>query len=212
MSLFRFDTKTAGVNLFPPDKRFNNNMNYVWSLLSTLQWSFDTFFKSYYEGEYTSYSAVTYKLNDNVEYLGHIYTSLKDDNTDLPTVASSWLLVNNDFIGAKERSNIVGSVISLEYILNKEFKTSYNYPSQNAIYITNVTIEFIQFDVARTFGSGVGQTTSTAGVGQTGTINTTPNIEIHVPLATYNLYGLERIEGFIDTYINAGIKYTVISY
>jgi len=103
MSKYDFNINNAAVENLSPDKRYPNNITFLKSLLSSLQWLRDLFFGSYWDGSTVAqYSPGSYKYLDQVRYQKKIYSSLINDNTDLPTT-SNWLLIQDNFIGLNER-------------------------------------------------------------------------------------------------------------
>jgi hypothetical protein len=145
MSIFKFNINNAAVENTPPDKRFTFNINFVWSLLAPLQWTFDLFFRLWHETTITvpQYTTGTYNINDKVIYLGQIYSSNINSNTDRPT-STNWTLIQDDFISVSDRLKITSGKLIQTFALNRQFGTTFRLPTTTTddttisdIYIVN---------------------------------------------------------------------------
>ena len=220
MSKYDFNINNAATELLPPDKRYPNNITFLKSLLSSLQWLRDLFFGSYWDGSTVAqYSSGTYKYLDQVRYQKKIYSSLINDNTDLPTT-SNWILIQDNFIGLNERSKYNGQRIVLEYALNKEYDSTFRQPqtpsgigdTRSDIYITNLSSSVVGFLVGETTGSAVGQTTSDDKVGNNNTFIYLNNFQINIPIAIFATTNEPGIRNFVNQYIPSGINYVINQY
>ena len=220
MSKYDFNINNAAVENLSPDKRYPNNITFLKSLLSSLQWLRDLFFGSYWDGSTAAqYSPGSYKYLDQVRYQKKIYSSLINDNTDLPTT-SNWLLIQDNFIGLNERSKYNGQRIVLEYALNKEFDSTFRQPqtpsgigdTRSDIYITNLSSSVVGFLVGETTGSAVGQTTSDDKVGNNNTFIYLNNFQINIPIAIFATTNEPGIRNFVNQYIPSGINYLIVTY
>src|ERR1035437_8853915 len=130
MSIFSFNMNNAGIENTSPDKRYSNNINFLWALLSPIQWAFDLFFRIWNESTITvpQYISGTYNLNDKVIYLGQIYASNIELNTDLPTT-SNWTLIQNDFVSVSDRLKITSGKLIQTFALNRQFGTTFRQPT-----------------------------------------------------------------------------------
>jgi hypothetical protein len=144
MSFYGFNIYNAIINIISPDKRYTDNISYLRSLMSTLQWCRDLFFSSYNEGINTPYvDSNTYKYLDQVVFEGKVYSSLINSNNDIPT-SSNWELVQDDFVGVVDRLKITSNKLVQEFALNRQFGTIFRPPilvtdtqSASDIFITN---------------------------------------------------------------------------
>lgn len=224
MSFYKLNISNRIIELLPPDKRYINNVTLFTAIWSPLQWCFDLFFKSYYEGTNAAYVSGTYNYLDQVSYLGKVYSSNIDNNTDLPTT-SNWTLVQDDFIGLRERSYYTNQKVMFEYALNREFNGNFYFPNiteviptaghaHNDIYITNNNPSINAFLVAKTepYCSTVGKTTSSSFVKVTeGSIDVT-NITVNIPTVIHALYSEDILKTFIEKYVPFGLTYTINYY
>ena len=220
MSKYDFNINNAAVENLSPDKRYPKNIAYIQSLLSSLQWLRDLFFGSYWDGSTVAqYSPGTYNYLQQVRYQKKIYSSLINDNTDLPTT-SNWLLIQDNFIGLNERSKYNGQRIVLEYALNKEYDSTFRQPqtpsgigdTRSDIYITNLTSSVVGFLVGETEGSAVGQTTSNDKVGNNNTFIYLNNFQINIPIAIFATTNEQGIRNFVNQYIPSGLNYLINQY
>jgi len=220
MSKYDFNINNAATELLPPDKRYVKNVTFLQSLMSSLVWLRDLFFGSYWDGSTVAqYSPGSYKYLDQVRYQKKIYSSLINDNTDLPTT-SNWLLIQDNFIGLNERSKYNGQRIVLEYALNKEFDSTFRQPqtpsgigdTRSDIYITQLSSSVVGFLIGETTGSAVGQTTSDDKVGNNNTFIYLNNFQINIPIAIFATTNEPGIRNFVNQYIPSGINYVINQY
>lgn len=217
MSFFNVNINNRIVELLPPDKRYQNNVTFLDSLMTPIQWLIDLFFKSYYEGVNSLYVAGTYNYLDQVVYFGRVYSSNIDNNTDIPTT-SNWTLVQDDAVGANERVLYTNQKLVFEYALNKRFGSVFTPPYSSTvsypIYIENLYPDFHQFWVGETepFSSLVGKTLSSEFIGETSNTGTGTTLTVHIPSSVLSDYGQETIEGYINKLIPIGMNYTITSY
>jgi hypothetical protein len=218
---YDFDINKASIEILPPDKRYKNNITLIQSLLSSLQWARDLFFSSYYEGSTADdYSAGTYNFLDQVKYNKKIYSSLIDSNTDAPTT-DNWILVQDNFIGVKERVKYNGGKLVLEYALNKEFDTTFRQPANvSDIYITNLNPESVGFIVGEdeAHSSYVSEDTSEKPIVFNLPFAYVKNFQINVPSAVYagiastDTRRNSSIRNFVNQYIPSGLNYLISTY
>jgi hypothetical protein len=168
-----------------------------------------------------AYVAGTYSKYDRVIYKQRVYESLLNGNTDIPTVQTSWDMVQTNFIGVFERVLYNGTKLTFEYGINKYFGTTFRQPPNTSdIYIT---VEAKPKDVFIVGGDELNSSVIYSN-GSTGSIindysfGTYFNMTIHVPSVTY--FALDAapancekiIRNFADKYIFAGIIYQIIPY
>lgn len=224
MSFYDFNISNATVQLMPPDKRRNNNVSIFKAMVATpLQWGSDNLFGTYYEGSTAGqYAPGTYNKGQQVIYNKAVYESLIDSNTDLPT-ASTWSLVQPNFLGIKERIKYNGNKLTLEYALNKEFGTTFRQPNDpvnptpSDIYITNVAAVLTGFRIGNTEAgsSSIGATTASASIGGNIPFVYTINFQINIPTELATSLGtnyIAIISSFAKMYAAASLKFTIQTY
>jgi len=222
MSKYDFNIAPAVIEILPPDKRKPRTLQLIDALLSPLQWSRNLLFGSYYNGLIApGYTVKAYKYLEQATYQKRVYVSLIESNINPPlpmTVPATWLLIQDNFIGVKERILYNGSKLVLEYALNKQFNSVFRQPNAlSDIYITNDTpvIDGFLVGITEPFCSSVGQTTSSNAIGGDLPSVYLNNFIIHIPTATLNLTvsgNTEAVHNFVDKYIPASIRYEIINY
>lgn len=222
-SIYDIDFSKFIPRMLPPDKRFTGTLAWLNCLLSPVQWVRDLWLGEYRTGTTaTAYSAGTYNRYDRVLYNKVVYESLIDNNTDLPTVAGSWFVVQKNFIGMFERIYYNGLTITLTWAMNKWFDTTFRQPPLiSDIYINNNEVPLGLFIVGITEdeSSKVFLDTSSEFVCNEDYANTiVSNFAINVPVAVYNALDLSGLNNekifrnFVDKYVPAGITYEIITY
>lgn len=226
MTTYNANIGQASIELLSPDKRYPKNIGLVQALLSPLQWARDSLFGTYYEGSTADpYAAGTYDYGDEVIYQKRVYSSLKDVNTDDPTVATSWYLKTDNFIGLKERVLFNGGRLVLEYALNKDFDGTFRQPStpegitdtKSDIYITNDTSVKYGFFVGETeaYSSSIGQTTSSDWIGSANPYVYLNNFIINIPTSLLDISiagNYKSVSNFVKQYIPSSINFTIVNY
>lgn len=211
------------IELLPPDKRFKNITAYLTDCMkSTVQFLRDAFLGDYRLGSTApAYVAGTYGIGQKIIYNKGEYVSLIPNNTDAPTVISSWYLVFPNFIGVTERQQYNGQKVVLEYALNRWFGTTFRQPGAGLsdIYLSNNTKSIAVF-----ISGGPNNSSSTYGDHSTEfSINSYSfanfvNLTINVPSAVYNALDANPLNrdniilSFANKYILAGITYTIAVY
>lgn len=221
--MYKIDySKQSKNDLLPVDYRVEPNISILKSLLKPLQWFNDLFFDSYKTGATaTAYSAGTYNLGDQILFNKSVYESLIDSNTDAPTVSTSWMKIQDSFIGADERVLYTTSRLMLEYALNKWFGTTFRQPSVGTsdIYITlNVvpTPVFVS-GINESESSTVSNLSSSQYVINDYSFTDINSFDINVPVAVYNALGdagnRDNIfRSFSNKYVCEGLFYAIVTY
>lgn len=222
MSLYDININQISIELLPPDKRYTKNIAFIQSLLTGVQWIRDLVFGSYYEGAaevgISDYAPGTYNYLDRVIYEKKVYLSLDNANTAAPTDETLWLLIQDNFIGVKERILYCGSKLVLEYALNKQFGTTFRQPPNvSDIYIGNIAKVVEGFLIGQTepYCSTVGQTTSSDSVGRQLPFVYLNNFQINIPILALDISvdaNYKAVGNFVDKYIPASLRYTVVNY
>lgn len=222
MSIYDVDYSKIGPQGMPPDKRGNLILRLLNALLAPVQWVRNLWMGSYRTGSSDQpYVSATYAKYDRVIYKQRVYESLIDGNTDAPTVQTSWMMVQENFIGVFERVLYNGTTLVLEYALNKFFGTTFRQPPNvSDIYMS---VQAKPKDVFVIGGSDLNSSIVYAGSSSGFVINAYSfgayfNLFIYVPSATF--YALDPvpancdkiIRNFVDKYIFAGIIYQIIPY
>jgi len=209
------------IELLPPDKRYKNIVAWLTACsTSTLQYLRDALLGDYRNGSTVSgWAAGTYARGAKVNYKKGIYVSLADGNTALPTDTNNWYLQQDFFIGLNERLMYNGDNLVLTYALNKWFQTTFRQPGNGVsdIYITTNAIAANVFVVGydEHESSAAGFDGSDQYVTNNYTFGTQFNAVINVPSAVYAALGTAAealVRSFVDTYIYAGVTYTIITY
>lgn len=180
----------------------------------------------------TYFTAKTFSVGNKIIYIDKaVYECVSSDlslESGVVSISGYYFIRNQQsFIGLTERTKTNSQIQLFEYLLNKWFYTSYNYPSStNDIYITN------QANDNSSFVFGVDEAESSA-VALTDSLqekyiadtfySTTINFTINVPLAVYDALKPSDASGtttakdniirnFADDYVCAGLKYSITPY
>jgi hypothetical protein len=217
-NIYDIDFSQQGPELIPPDKRDSGTISLVNALLKAMQWCRDLLFTSYKTGATApAYATGTYDKYDMVIFEKGVYYSLIAGNTDLPTVETSWLKVQDNFLGADQRVKFNGQSIVLEYALNQRFGGVFRPPgssSHSDIYFNKLVPVISGFIVAQTedYSSTVGQTDSDDKIGLRYPFVRLHNFQINVLNSVYVLTNEQAIRDFANLYVPISINYTVVPY
>lgn len=223
MSIYDVDFNQIVVQAAPPDKRYPFSVAWYKALVKPIQWLRDLWMGSYRTGSTATawISGVTYNKYDRVQYKQKVYESLIDANTDAPTVQTSWMVVQENFIGVFERVLYTGNKLIFEYAINKYFGSTFRQPPNVSDIYTTVTAKpYSVFIVGGIEGisSVVFSNNSSQFVINQYVFSPFANMTIHVPVALFNSLdpdplNCERIiRNYADQYIIAGIIYNVVTY
>lgn len=227
MSLYDVDFSKVAIDILPTHKRTD-----IIELTDTVQEplnDLNVFFKWFREGSTAGQynNAVTYSFGQVVKYSRKIYvrneiTSGYASGT-IPTNATYWDNVSDNFVGVLERIQYRPQKLSLEYALNKAFGTTFNNPpTLSQIYINNVNTTDINFFIGETDADTMPLTetdnTALFFIGETDFIANEADFEIFVPNAVYTALGSTNTERdlvigtIVDTYKLAGYTYKITAY
>jgi len=216
MDIYDIDYSQQAPELLPPDKRDRPRISLIASLLTGVQWCRDLIMGSYKNGSTDpNYSPGTYPIYAKVIYNKSVYYSLVNNNTDLPTVTSSWLKIQDNFLGSSERVKFNGQNIVLEYALNQRFNGTFRPPpsiTPSDIYMQILPSVVAGFNVGKSIGSTVGRTTSTDKIGLSSPFVKVNNFKVNVTAAIFATTNEQEIRDFINLYIPASIKFTITTY
>lgn len=216
-AIYDIDFDQQAPELLPPDKRDDNTITLVQSLLKAVQWCRDLLFTSYKEGATAdAYAAGTYNKYEQVIFEKAVYYSLIDNNTDDPT-NSTWLKIQDNFLGVSKRVQFNGQVVVLEYALNLRFNGTFRPPGSTSlsdIYLTNIAATLSGFFVGETeeFSSAIGQTDSEDKIGLPFSYSQAYNFQINIPSALYDATNEQAIRDFVNLYIPVSLNYSIVEY
>lgn len=229
-SIYDLDFNNWVTNSLPVLKRTERAVQWLTSLLAPLQWLHDNFFNEYANGSASALyaGATTYAIGDRVvDNLNNgVYESQSVQTGVQPSTATEaqWQKVSDDWRGVRERVKYTSQKITLEYALNKWFRTTWvqpddvSAPTRPDIYIDNNLITNLAFvayandtDSSDAFAADIFQQNfivdSYAFSGNWFTI--------YVPVAIHTALGTQaddKIRAIADRYVIAGITYSIDTY
>lgn len=223
MSIYDVDFNKIVVQASPPDKRYRLFVAWLKALVVPIQWLRDLWMGSYRTGSTAIawVNGTTYNKYDTVQYKQKVYESLIDGNTDEPIVQTSWMVVQENFIGVFERVLYTGNKLIFEYAINKYFGSVFRQPPNVSDIYTTVTAKpYSVFTVGgiENISSVVYSNNSSQFIINQYVFSPFANLTIHVPVALFNsldpdpLNCEKIIRNYADQYIIAGILYNVITY
>lgn len=225
--IYDIDFSQVANNNLPTKKRLPKWKAWLLSLLTPLQWLRDLFFNEYRKGSSAvDWDAVsTFTKGTRIRYIDNgIYEAIiAVPANKVPTNATYWIKVTDNFIGSDERVKYSGQKMTLEWALNKYFKTVFRYPISGLsdIYITNETVYIDVFTI------GIGDIDSSASYlteqYQQEYVHPYSNFSqidftIHIPTAVWTALGSTTaqrdniIRRFADKYVVAGFLYVIVQY
>ncbi len=223
-SIYQFTISLFVDRNLPPDKRFEPQSNWVTVLLSPIQYIQKMLYRFVYGSTDTEFNILTtYDFGDFVTYQNKVYFKYTSDSTttDYPNKdTSNWYKVMDGRFGIEVKKNWYSGKLTLEYILNTYFGTTYLNPLDGVsdIYITNPVRGDSYFtSYAEPIGTAVFKGNKSLSAVYEGcvNINSTISFTINVPSATYSVLGddaEEKVKAIIRDYVYAGINYSVTSY
>lgn len=223
MSIYDVDYTQAGSELLPPDKRNPFMLAWVKCILIPLQWLADLWFGEYRTGSTAQewLDTTTYQKYQRAKQNTIVYESLIDDNTDAPTVTTSWQVVQANFIGLSERILYTGQILTLTYALNKRFVTVFRQPPNiSDIFISNNVVPVFPFIFGATSenSSSFFAQSSTEFFINDYSFTGEFNFSINMPTDVYNALDPtpsncdKIVRAFVDKYIPSGITYNIVLY
>lgn len=226
--IYDIDFETQAENLNVPTKRTTRTTAFLNALMRAIQWIRDLFFDDYAEGAvYSDWAnATNYVKEDRVIWTDKsVYEALLDHTsatgTNEPTgtvdSATTWMKVQDNFIGANQRLKFNSQVIILEHALNKWYRVD---PLNDQIYIeVNVVPNIF---VMGTTGASSSKIPNNS-VFMLDYLGVNPNFSateftVWVPAALYTTLGSNatnrenNVRRFVDKYKISGISYNVAQY
>lgn len=215
-----------------PRKRKPRILSLLYAFLYPLQWVRDLFFNVYAKGAYAGAYDIgsTYTEGQVVMYYDYqLYIAIRNVPIMTPCIQQNyWQPASLENVGLIQRANVNGQKLSLEYVLNKHFNTTFRQPAAGTsdIFVENLHVDTAAFLV----GVGPGDTATAALNGQTARdfvgieYDYNPyGLVIWVPTATlYLISGSTEVSPFPEAqkivlfyanrFIFAGIKATVSEY
>lgn len=123
------DVNNFAVTFLPTKKRFAKYKAWVKSLLSPLQVLYSTIFGTYKNGNAAPVWDIStnYNVGDQVKYIDKsIYQCWVNSSAGtLPTDANYWFKIQNNFVGIEPRMKYTAQRLTLEYLLNEWFGTTF---------------------------------------------------------------------------------------
>lgn len=228
--IYNVDFNQQAEDLSSPDKRDPSLIALVKSVLSAIQWCRDLILGSYKSGATAEpYAPGTYNIYNQVQFNNGVYESLIDNNTSSPGDLTKWKLIQDNFIGTDERILYNGNKLTLEYALNRWFKTTFRQPStfndgpdfylpKSDIFISDLTVSAnVVFVVGgnELNSSVIYNDKSSEVIIDDYSFVSEPNFTINVPAAFFISLGAgaeDKIRSFADKYVVSGIRYNVSMY
>jgi hypothetical protein len=220
MSIFNVNFSQLWYDLTPPVLQKGVQLAWGETLLKPLQYLRDLTFEDYANGSsYPSYSGLSaYTTGDRIIFTDRgVYESISGSTSGItPTDTNSWLLINDNYIGVRERVKYNSQKMLYEYGLNRWFQCS-------GIYIDNNSLIGSGFLMGNTgpYSSALSNTsvpTSATYLQNTYSGATSNCYTIYVPTPVFNNLAPTNIEreniirSFADTVNLAGMTYNVVAY
>lgn len=221
--IYDFDINIVIPNITPPIKRLPKYLAWLLSLVSPIQTAWQNLFADWKTGSaYYNYNPLSiYNPLDKVIYTDNaVYECLQVGTLGINCLNTNyWNKVNDTYIGADERIKYHSQIITLEYILNKNFN---NLSATDQIYIVNESISSSNFIMGRNaiYSSDLAKVSnfSTSFMGLSPTFPVQYNMTIMFPLALYTSLNTTIsnrsliVRNLVDKYILAGIIYKIQTY
>jgi len=221
--IYDYDNELVGEQLTPPVLRKTKFLAWLNVITSPVQKLWNTIFIDYKDGsDYPDYDAFTlYALGDRVIYTDKmIYEAIDASLGALPSDTTKWVLINDNFIGVKERIKYNSQIILLEYALNKWYRIPSTDPQIYIENTSNVSMQFVLGDSSAT--SSLMPNDSINQIQYMGNNPTYPLVEydfiVWVPTAVYNTLGNDtanrynNVYKFVSKYVLSGIKFRIGDY
>ena len=218
MSIFNINFSQLWNDLTPPVLQKPVQQSWGTTLLQPLQYLRDLVFDDYANGSpYPDYSTLSaYTTNDRVVYSGRVVYESISGSTAGAFDPVQWNKINDNYIGARERSKYNAQKIVFEYGLNRNFQCS-------GIYINNQQILNSGMLLGNTgsYSTPISNSSypySSAYLNNHFSGVTSTCYTIFVPTAVYNSLAATNTEreniirNFADNYNIAGMIYEVVPY
>lgn len=228
MSIYDINYTIQSNSLLPPDKRLPKIKGWLIAFLNPLQFLRDNFFNDYADGFSGNAwdSVTTYAIGDKIKYLNKVYEATAPSTNVIPSTLIDWVLLQDIYIGLRERIKYNSKKIVLEFILNKWFEVAYSLPWQGANQVDQI---YIVNHATTSSGFFMGETGQTSSVMAASSLNQSSFIgntyiigtncfSILVPISVFNALDPDPtnaeniIRDIADKYVIAGIIYNVATY
>lgn len=230
--IFDINFNNQAEDILPPDKRDENTLAVVKSILTASQRERNTLLGKMKTGATAlPWSAGTYSIYAQVLYKKQVFESRVDANTAEPSDPEAWYLIQPNFIGTDMRQFFDGTKLLFEYGLNKWFDSVFRQPvtiepapdyylPKSDIYLTTNEIinPVFRAGIDESESSSVGAYDSSEAVGNDYSFATQYGLTINIPVALFDTLGTTTAEkettirNFADKYITAGIYYDINPY
>ena len=146
MSIYDWTASIFGEQFLPTHKRKDRYKSWVNVLLTPIQYVHDLFFNNYANGEYDYvWDAVsTYQKNEVVMYFDYqLYIAIQNVPIMTPCIDTNFWVLVSDNVGLRQRANVTGQKLLLEWVLNKHYGTTFRQPAigTSDIYVAGVLID-----------------------------------------------------------------------
>jgi hypothetical protein len=228
MSIYNADFRLAAIELLPTHKRGDSFVELTGMMVEPLN-DVNVMLNWFVFGNNSAQwdNTISYNFGTAVRYSRRVY--LRNENTDgyaagaIPTDIRYWDLVSSNFLGVIERAMYGNGKLTLEYLLNRHFESTFRQPPLvSDIYIQNINTTDENFGVGELdpFTSVVTEQDSTAlyYVSENDFIAGEKDYEIFVPIAVYNALGTTNTErdavisGVVKIYGLAGYTFKITTY
>ena len=224
---YDFDNEIITEQMDVPVLRQPRNLAWAKVFTAPIQYLWEKFIDWKDGQEYQSFNAfavytrgVRITYTDNVTYEFIFENPLAISGMSPDGFPQHWEVVNENFLGSKERIKFTSQLITLEYAINKWFRNTLAVAPTTQIYIVNTPV-FANFFVGQTgdYSSKVPKLSQYQAeyVPNIPTINAY-DFTIMVPVALYTSLGPtandreKRVRKFVDKYKLSGISYTITTY
>lgn len=228
MSLFDINTDLIAANLTPVKKRIGAYLGWHKVLLKALQFSADSVFGTYRNGNAAAdWDVLTaYNVGEHVKWTNKsIYECWVATTAGIePSDADYWVLVQDKFVGVIPRSKYNCERLLFEYVLNEWFGTTFvNSPGASDIYIAvaSPSIDFIVGATEATSSTAIYDDTTLYAIDYVPEANPLYDTEafiIYLPSAVWTALGSTNddrdnaVRNIADLYVFAGLTYVILTY
>jgi len=225
---YDFDNEIVTEQMDVPVLRQPRNLAWAKVFTAPIQYLWEKFIDWKDGQEYQAFNGLAvYQRGDRITYTDNVTYERIYQSATLPVSGQPpdafpqyWQVVNENFIGAKERIKYNSQIIVLEYALNKFFRNTLAVAPTTQIYIVNTPV-VSNFFVGQTgdYSSKIPNLSQY----QTDYVPNVPTINaydftIMFPVALYTSLGPtandreKRVRKFVDKYKLSGITYTITTY
>lgn len=206
--------------LYPPLLRLEKHMSWGKVLTKPLQYLHDLIFQDYANGSFYYFydNSISYVVGDRTIFTDRsVYECIQNTTGNDPTNIVYWVLVNDIYIGVRERIRYNSQKILFEFALNRWFMCA-------GIYISNlpITIGGLLMGATSEYSSTLSSDSSPLAnptyLTNAYIVPSTFDYTIYVPLAIFNSLSTTSIDSeniirsFADRYNLAGMTYNVVAY